>query len=96
MILSLPLFFFFFFYFSIMEWDWETERSSGITNTRKPALQENLQMCAGWGRSGCTHDPTCPARRRPEGDGDDRLPPLSFPFPMNPFSALVTEVLFRA
>lgn len=46
-------------------------------------------MCAGWGRSGCTHDPTCPAHRRPEGD--DRLLPLPFPFPMNPFSALVKE-----
>lgn len=64
MILSPPLFLFF---LSAGGWDWKTERSSGISNTRKPVRQENLQMRAGWGRSGCTHDPTCPAHGRPGG-----------------------------
>lgn len=81
MILSLPLFVFFFVVLSAEGWDWKTERSSSITNTRKPVLQENLLMRAGWRRSGCTHDPTCPAHSRVGGlwgmTGNFLCPPCS-------------------
>lgn len=71
----------FFVVLSAEGWDWKTERSSSITNTKKPVLQENLLMRAGWRRSGCTHDPTCPAHSRVGGlwamTGNFLCPPCS-------------------